>query len=61
MPPTSPSHTQAFVGSQDIGRDFDALEAVQREGARQVASHCSEQGRLLYKVRTGGGRVYSLG
>lgn len=41
---------QAFVGSQDIGRDFDALEAVQREAARQVSSHCTEQGQLLIKV-----------
>jgi hypothetical protein len=33
-----------------MGRDFDALEAVQREAARQVASHCVEQGKLLLKV-----------
>ena len=44
---------QAFLGSQDIGRDFNALEAVLREAARQVASHCSEQGGLLIKVGSG--------
>ena len=41
---------QAFIGSQDINQDFDALEAVQREAARQVAYHCSEQGQVLIKV-----------
>ncbi|GAX77051.1 hypothetical protein CEUSTIGMA_g4497.t1 [Chlamydomonas eustigma] len=41
---------KAFIGSQDVGRDFEALEAVQREAARQVASHCVEQGKLLLKV-----------
>lgn len=46
----TPLLTQVFLLTQDIVRDFDALESVQREAARQAASHCSERGRLLTKV-----------
>ncbi|KAJ9532956.1 hypothetical protein QJQ45_018051 [Haematococcus lacustris] len=46
-----PSATQAFLASQDIQLDYELLEGVLREAARQVAASCGERGRLLVKVR----------
>jgi hypothetical protein len=36
---------------QDIREDYQLLDMVLREAARQVASACAERGRLLIKVR----------
>ncbi len=44
--------SQNFISSKDVLKDFDALEAIQKEAARQVASYCSERGRLILKVRS---------
>ncbi|KAL6756668.1 hypothetical protein V8C86DRAFT_3026666 [Haematococcus lacustris] len=45
-----PSATQAFLASQDIQLDYELLEGVLREAARQVAASCGERGRLLVKI-----------
>ena len=42
--------TRAFISSSNPDRDFDALEAVQREAARQASASCADHGRILIKV-----------
>jgi hypothetical protein len=43
-------HAQAYLESQDIRQDYELLDTVMREAARQVAGSCAERGRLLLKV-----------
>ncbi|MEW5304394.1 MAG: hypothetical protein WDW36_007005 [Sanguina aurantia] len=36
-----------FLAGQDIGKDYDMLEMILMEAARQAAFHCAERGRVL--------------
>jgi hypothetical protein len=42
--------TQSFLESQDIRTDYELLDMVMKEAARQVAGSCAERGRLMLKV-----------
>ncbi len=47
----APSAAQVLLDSQDVRADWELLQSVHSEAARQVAAGCAERGRLLIKVR----------
>jgi hypothetical protein len=51
QPALSPA--QLLLEAQDMRYDFDMLDSVMREAARQVAASCAERGRLILKVCEG--------
>ena len=52
--------TRAFLSSSDPDRDFEALEAVQKEVARQASASCADHGRILIKASERYREVYEV-
>eukprot|EP00798_Chlamydomonas_sp_ICE-L_P011173 gene11173-18786_t len=48
-----------LVESQTIKKDYETVEMVQQEAARQVSAHCSDRGRLLLKIAERYGELYA--